>query len=325
MLTVAEANRRPAPPARLTGAPYHARVSPRVRLGVVLMPTDPWDETVRRAQHLEALGYDHLWVYDHLSWQRYRDRPWHATYPWLAGVAGATSRIRLGTMVSNLNVRHPLTLAKDAMTIDHISGGRLTLGLGAAGTGFDATALGQEPLSPGQRIDRLAEATGLLDGLLRLETRNHRGTYYTVDEARLLPGCVQRPRVPLAIAAGGRRGLRIAAEHGNAWITLGDTLGTDRTAAGTERVVAEQMSVLEDACASIGRDPDQLDKLLLTGHTDERPLVSLDAFTDLVGRYSAVGITDVVFHHPRSDDPELDDPPEIVQQISDAHLRRTLR
>ena len=282
------------------------------------MPTDPWDATVRAAQHVEALGFDHLWVYDHLSWRHYRDQPWHATYPWLAGVAAATERIRLGTMVSNLNVRHPVTLAKDAMTLDHISGGRMTLGLGAAGPGFDADVLGQPPLSPGDRVDRLAEAAELLDGLLRLDVRDHHGRFFEVRGARLLPGCVQQPRVPLAIAAGGPRSLRVAAAHGDAWITIGDTLTGESSSEGTRRVVTEQIDRLEQECAALGRDPAGIDRILLSGHTEDRPLASVTAFTDFVGRYAELGFTDIVIHHPRPDDPVWNEPVEIVAEIAAA-------
>ena len=181
------------------------------RLGAVLMPTDPWPDSVATAQHLDALGFDHLWVYDHLTWRRYRDRPWHGIYPWLAGIAAATNRIRVGTLVANPNIRHPVTLAKDAMTIDHISNGRLTIGLGAGGTGFDAVALGQAELTPGQRVDRFAEFATVLGGLLSGELTNHAGRWYTVNEARVLPGCVQTPRVPVAAGRSwstGRAGSR---------------------------------------------------------------------------------------------------------------------
>ncbi len=103
-----------------------------MRIGVLLLPTDPWPVTVQRVRTVEALGYDHLWTYDHLSWRRYRDRAWHAAIPWLTGVAGVTSRIRLGTMVASPNFRHPVTLAKDAMTLDNVSNGRVTSASGPA-------------------------------------------------------------------------------------------------------------------------------------------------------------------------------------------------
>lgn len=279
------------------------------------MPTDGWTETVELVQRLERLGYDHLWVYDHLSWQRYRDRPWHATYPWLAGLAAATERIRLGTMVSNLNIRHPVVLAKDAMTIDHISGGRLTIGLGAGGIGFDATVLGQSELTPRQRSDRLAEAAEVLDGLLRGTLTSHTGPSYDVHEARMLPGCVQQPRVPLAIAAGGARTLETAARHGDAWITFGDTSHRDLSAEGTEDVVRSQARQLDEHCVRIGRDPQTIDRIYLIGHTEAKPLRSLAAFEDFVGRYEALGFTDVVFHLPRPDGPVWNESPEIVDEI----------
>src|SRR6185437_3815631 len=127
-----------------------------------MLPTDPWPETVERARHLEGLGFDHLWTYDHLSWRRYRGRPWFAAIPWLTGLAGATSRIRLGTLVSSPNMRHPVTLAQEAVTLDHVSGGRFILGVGAGGVGFDSTVFGGEPLAPAELVARLEEFVTLL-------------------------------------------------------------------------------------------------------------------------------------------------------------------
>jgi alkanesulfonate monooxygenase SsuD/methylene tetrahydromethanopterin reductase-like flavin-dependent oxidoreductase (luciferase family) len=291
-----------------------------MRLGALLMPADPWHESLETAQSLESLGYHHLWVYDHLSWQRYQDGPWHATYPWLTGIAAGTDRIRLGTMVSNPNIRHPLLLAKDAMTIDHISSGRLTLGIGAGGTGFDASALGQAPLSPAQRIGRLEEFVAVLDGLLRGELHDHAGDNYRINGARLLPGCVQEPRIPVAIAAGGRRGLALVAAAADAWITYGDTSHKETSDTATERVVRRQIEMLEERCAAIGRDPAGIDRIYLIGNTDDRPLVGIDAFTDFVGRYNDLGFTDIVFHHPRPDDPIWNDAAEIVEEIAAVHL-----
>lgn len=283
---------------------------------MLLLPTDPWHETVALVQRLERLGYHHVWVYDHLSWRRYQDRPWHATYPWLAGLAAHTTRIRLGTMVANLNIRHPLTLTKDAMTLDHLSDGRFTLGLGAGGTGFDATALGQVRLTPAERAERLAEAAALIDGLLRGDVRNHKGTFYAVNEARLSPGCVQRPRLPLAIAAGRARTLDVVAHFADAWITWGDTSREDLTAAGTERAVVAQLNHLESTCRTIGRNPKAIDRIFLIGNTDARPLASIGTFEEFVTTYEAIGFTDIVFHMPRVDDPIWNDDPEVVEAIA---------
>jgi alkanesulfonate monooxygenase SsuD/methylene tetrahydromethanopterin reductase-like flavin-dependent oxidoreductase (luciferase family) len=287
-----------------------------VRVGVLLLPTDPWGETVDRVRRIEAMGYDHVWTYDHLSWRRYRDRSWHAALPWLTGLAAATSRVRLGTMVATPNFRHPVTLAKEAMTLDHVSGGRLVLGVGAGGTGFDATVLGGEVPTPDERAARIEEFVDVLDRLLRTPALSHRGDWYTVDEARMLPGCVQRPRLPLAIAAGGRRTLALVARHGDAWITYGDPNYRDTTLAGVDRAVRRQLATLTSACDAIGRDVGEIDRIYLIGNTDDRPLASVEAFRDFAGRYGALGFTDLVFHHPRPDDPIWTEPDRIVEDLA---------
>jgi alkanesulfonate monooxygenase SsuD/methylene tetrahydromethanopterin reductase-like flavin-dependent oxidoreductase (luciferase family) len=280
-----------------------------------MLPTDPWPESVARAQRLEQLGYDHLWTYDHLSWRRYRDRTWHAAIPWLTGLAGATSTVRLGTMVASPNFRHPVTLAKEAMTLDHVSGGRLTLGVGAGGPGPDATVLGGAQPSPAQRAGRLAEFVEALDLLLSQPATSYRGTHYTIDDARMIPGCVQRPRLPLALAAAGPRTLALVARHADAWITYGDATYRDTSRGGTERAVRTQADMLAEQCAAIGRDVGEISRVYLIGNTDERPLASIAAFADFVGRFLDLGFTDVVFHHPRPEDPVWTDDPEVVERI----------
>jgi alkanesulfonate monooxygenase SsuD/methylene tetrahydromethanopterin reductase-like flavin-dependent oxidoreductase (luciferase family) len=287
-----------------------------MRVGVILLPTDPWAETVTRAQHLEALGYDHLWTYDHLSWQRYRERDWHAAIPWLTGIAMATTTMRLGTIVASPNFRHPVTLAKEAMTLDHISSGRLTLGIGAGGSGFDATVLGDEPLTPAQRAARFVEWTEVLDKLLRVPGTSHRGEWYTVDDARTIPACVQQPRLPLAIAATGPKTLELVARLADTWITYGTHMADDATAEETEGAVRRQADILETACGRHDRDPATIRRLYMIGSTAERPLASVAAFVDFAGRYAAMGFTDLVFHHPRADDPAWDEPEAIVDEIA---------
>ena len=281
-----------------------------MRYGVLLLPTDPWQEAVARVRHLEEIGYPTLWTYDHLSWRRYRAKPWFAAIPWLTGVAAATSRIRLGTMVASPNFRHPVTLAKEAMTLDHVSAGRFTLGLGAGGTGFDATVFGDEPLSPGARAARLAEFVEVLDALLRQPSTSHRGRHYTVDEAMMLPGCVQRPRLPLAVAAGGPKTLGLVARNADAWITVAGPADQPGLP------LPEQVDRLAAECASIGRDPTTIDRILLIGEPAERPLASVAAFSDFAGRHAELGFDEIVFHDPRPDDPVWTDDPRIVDGIA---------
>ncbi len=287
-----------------------------MRVGVVVLPTDPWPETRDRARRVEALGYAHLWTYDHLSWRRYRDRDWQATVPWLAALAVSTSRIRLGTMVASPNFRHPVTLAKEAMTLDRLSEGRFVLGVGAGGPGYDAGVLGGPTLSPGERADRLDEFVEVLDLLLRQPLTSHDGTHYTVVEARMLPGCVQVPRVPMALAATGPRGMALAASRAESWITYGALSGGDLGPAGAEAVVTAQVVTLDAACDRAGRDPASIDRILLVTNEVERPLAGLEAFRDFAGRYRALGFTDLVFHHPRADDPVWDDDETMVEVVA---------
>jgi alkanesulfonate monooxygenase SsuD/methylene tetrahydromethanopterin reductase-like flavin-dependent oxidoreductase (luciferase family) len=284
-----------------------------MRVGVLMLPTDPWPRTVARARRLEALGYSSLWTYDHLSWRRYRERPWFAAIPWLTGLAGATSRIRLGTMVASPNFRHPVTLAKEAMTLDHVSGGRLTLGVGAGGVGFDATVLGGSVLRPAERAARLAEFVEVLDALLRQPSTSHRGEHYVVDGAMMLPGCLQRPRLPLAVAAAGPKTLALAARFADAWITVAGPV--ERPGTGYPEV-RRQVEQLAERCAAVGRDPAGIDRILLIGEPRERPLASVAAFTEFAGRYEELGFDEIVFHHPRPDDPVWTDDPAVVDAIA---------
>ncbi len=273
-----------------------------MRLSTVILPIYEWKEGRAVWRRAEALGFHAAYTYDHLTWQSFRDRPWFAAIPTLTAATTVTRHLRIGTLVTSPNFRHPVTLAKELLTLDHVSGGRLTAGIGAGGTGFDATALGQDAWTPGQRADRLDEFVRLLDHLLTHPRTTERGRNYAAVEARTIPGCVQDPRVPFLIAATGPRGLKLAAEMGQGWVTYGDPRGSgEQTPAAQLGVVRDQMERLESACAEVGRAPGSLDKVLLQGLTSDRPLDSLDAFVEWAGRYREVGITEIVIHWPVAD------------------------
>ncbi|WP_019887792.1 LLM class flavin-dependent oxidoreductase [Streptomyces purpureus] len=274
-----------------------------MRLSTVILPSRRWHEGGREEWvRAERLGFHAAYTYDHLSWRTFRDGPWFGAVPTLTAAAAATERLRLGTLVTSPNFRHPVTLAKELISLDDISGGRITLGIGAGGTGFDATALGQEPWTPRERADRLAEFVPLLDRLLTEDVVSHRGTFYSAEEARNIPGCVQRPRLPFAVAATGPRGLKLAARYGQAWVTTGDPkLFETGTPEQSVEAIRGQAEKLEKACVDIGRDVRELDKILLTGFTPDRPLESFDAFVDFAGRHFELGFTEIVIHAPIAD------------------------
>ncbi|MEV4870570.1 LLM class flavin-dependent oxidoreductase [Streptomyces syringium] len=277
-----------------------------MRLSTVILPDRRWSEGGRDTwQRAEELGFHTAYTYDHLSWRTFRDGPWFGAIPTLTAAATATSRLRLGTLVTSPNFRHPVTLAKELISLDDISGGRVTLGIGAGGSGFDATALskdGEGAWTPRERADRFAEFVPLLDRLLSEDVVTAPGEHYSAFEVRNIPGCVQRPRLPFAVAATGPRGLRLAARHGQAWVTTGDPKVSETgTPEQSREAIAGQIEKLGAACAAEGRDVAELEKVLLTGFTPDRPLASFDAFVDFAGRHAELGFDEIVLHWPIAD------------------------
>lgn len=275
-----------------------------MRLSTVILPVRRWSRGGREVwQRAEELGFHAAYTYDHLSWRvPFRDGPWFGAVPTLTAAAAATSRIRLGTLVTSPNFRHPVTLAKELISLDDISDGRITLGIGAGGNGFDAHALlggGEEPWTPRVRANHFAEFVALLDRLLTEDAVTYEGEHYNAHEVRNVPGCVQRPRLPFAVAATGPRGLRLAARYGQAWVTTGDPkVSADGTPEQSRAAIAGQIERLGAACEAAGRDAGKLPKILLTGFTPDRPLDSVDAFVDFAGRHAELGIDELVLHWP---------------------------
>jgi alkanesulfonate monooxygenase SsuD/methylene tetrahydromethanopterin reductase-like flavin-dependent oxidoreductase (luciferase family) len=191
------------------------------------------------------------------------------------------------------------------MTLDEVSNGRITLGIGAGTANHDASVLGLPPWSLAERTARFAEFVELLDALLTTPAVTYEGRYYSASDARTIPGCMQRPRVPFAIAATGPRGMAVAARHAQTWVTFGDpALPEADHFAGLPRL----LGLLDDACEAAGRDPASIDRLVLTGALGPGSIGSVGEFADAVGRYGSLGFTDVVVHYPRSSEPYRGDP-----------------
>jgi alkanesulfonate monooxygenase SsuD/methylene tetrahydromethanopterin reductase-like flavin-dependent oxidoreductase (luciferase family) len=266
-----------------------------VRIGIVILPDERWSVAGRRWRLAEEYGFDHAWTYDHLGWRDLVDGPWFDAVPTLTAAAMVTRRIRLGTFVASPNFRHPVHFAREITALDDISQGRLLLGVGAGGTGYDTAVLGTPELTPRLRVDRFTEFLSLLTDLLDNDRVTFTGTYYRAVDARSTPGPVQRPHPPLIVAANGPRSLRLAARHGDGWVTTG-AQATDDEAAWW-RSVAEVSDRFGEAAAAAGRTVDRYLNL------DSSPVFSLsspEAFTDAVGRAAALGFTDVMAHWPRA-------------------------
>ena len=270
-----------------------------MRLSTLILPVERWPASREKWRRAEQLGFHAAYTYDHLSWLRLQDRSWFGAVPTLTAAAVETSRIRVGPLVTSPNFRHPVPLAKDLLSIDDVSNGRLVIGVGSGGLGNDFTVLG-ETVSLRERTSRFVEFVKLLDELLRNNETSFVGDFYRANEARMFPGTVQAPRPPLFIAGDGARGMRLAAQVGDGWITLGRSANGN---ASSHEVVAAQSAQLNDILMEEGRQTNSLERLLLEGFSDENPLSSLNAFVDWAGRHQELGITELVIHWPEPDSP----------------------
>jgi alkanesulfonate monooxygenase SsuD/methylene tetrahydromethanopterin reductase-like flavin-dependent oxidoreductase (luciferase family) len=271
---------------------------PVVRYGIIILADQRWEQTARRWRLAEEYGFDHAWTYDHLGWRDLVDGPWFDAVPTLTAAASVTSRIELGTLVASPNFRHPVSFARQLTALDDISGGRFVLGLGsgAGGSSFDAAVFGEPPLTVRERADRFAEFTELLDLLLRTDRVTWRGRYYAAVDARNLPGCVQRPRLPFVVAANGTRAIGLAARFGEGWVTTGVRTG-DLTA--WWQSVTEAAGRLDEALAAAGRPAEQVRRYLSLDASGTFALTSAEYFADAAGRAAELGFTDVITHWPR--------------------------
>jgi alkanesulfonate monooxygenase SsuD/methylene tetrahydromethanopterin reductase-like flavin-dependent oxidoreductase (luciferase family) len=286
-----------------------------MRIGVVILPDLLWPQARERWQLAESIGFSTAWTYDHMSWRSLRDGPWLGTVPLLAAVAASTTTLRFGTLVTSPNFRHPALLAKDAMTLDHISGGRLELGIGSGGTGWDAALFGEPPLSVAGRFERFADFVRAVEVLLREPNTSYSNDHYTVVDSRIEPGCVQQPRVPFTIGAAGPKALRLAAEFGDAWVTYGP-MGGENTSAHWLQAVTEQVAAFEVACAQVGRDPQAVKRVALVSLEAAWAQNTVPAWDDFVGMADGLGFTDIAVHWPRPHDAALRGAaPEVFDEI----------
>lgn len=277
-------------------APSDTVGPPPFRLSTVILPHRRWTDARHDWQRAEELGFHAAYTYDHLSWRSFRHRPWFDAMVTLAAAALTTSTIRLGPLVTSPNFRHPVPLAKELLTLDDLSSGRLVVGIGSGGTGFDAGALGLAPWGPAERSARFAEFVALLDRLLTGPATTSEGTYYRAHDVVRHPAPIAVPRPPFVVSAMGPRALDLAAEFGEGWVTTGAWPGNDRLSA--ELAVARQLAGLDAALGRRGRVPSSMRRLLLDGFTGEPTLESVDAFVDVAGRYRALGIDELVVHWP---------------------------
>lgn len=273
-----------------------------MELGVVILPDQTWAENARRWRTVEALGFDAGWTYDHVWWRTLRDEAWFSAMPVLAAAATATSAMRIGLTVASPNFRHPVLLAKDAIAVDDISGGRFLLGVGSgARTAGDAEVLGGAPLSARERAERFREFVELTRRLLDEPVVSYSGRWFTASEAWMCRAPNQRARVPLGVASSGPRGIALAAAHGDAWISPGPAnwLG-GYTVDECLAEAAGQVELLGRACEEVGRKLSEVDRIFVATPMAGDPLASPEACLALAQRCAAIGMSHLAIHWPRA-------------------------
>lgn len=264
----------------------------------------------------EDAGVHTVWTYDHLMWPQLQDSPWYGCVPLLAAAAARTTRVRLGTQVATPNYRHPVPFAKELMTLDQLSGGRLEVGLGAGVEGPDAAVLADPPRSRRERTERFAEWIGLLDQLLMWPVTTVHGKRFSAIEAHQLPGCVQQPRVPFTVAAAGARALELTARYGQAWVTYGP-YGPDVEPEQWFSALTEQSRRLDTALDEQGRPRDSVRRIAQFSLDVRWPFASTERYADTLGQLASLGFGEVTVHWCRPDGRGL--PMDALPVVTGAH------
>jgi F420-dependent oxidoreductase-like protein len=280
----------------------------RHRFGIHTLQTVSWPELRDRWTWLEDLGFDSLWLPDHFFLKSGRDTPMLEAWTLLAGLALETRRVRLGTLVSSNTFRHPALLAKQAVTVDHLSNGRLELGIGTGWFRDEHEAFGLDFPEPRELVSRFEESVRLLDTYLSNDASSFDGRHYRLDRVHNQPRPIQRPRPPLLMGAHRPRMLRLAARYADTWNSHGPV-----------EELRQRNEQLMAACAAIGRDPATLRRSVFHSSAqspDERPWDSVDAFADYIGRHAEAGMQDFIIQLPH------DVPRDVVETIATGVLPR---
>ncbi len=253
-----------------------------IRLGIKYSGQDSTVETIRAVwAAVDTGGFDHLWGFDHLAsvGPIGPDKAVFDGWTLLGAMALATTRVRIGLHVTGNTYRNPALLAKIATSVDHLSGGRLEFGIGAAWNVLEHNMYGIEGLD--HRVGRLSEGLRIIAGLWTEERLTFDGRYYRVDDAIHNPKPVQKPYPPIWIGAGGELMLKLVARYADVWDIAGDASGDVEKAAAASRE-------LDGLCQAIGRDPGRVRRStgVLWDGSEPAKLV------DELGRFADVGFSE---------------------------------
>ena len=251
-----------------------------LRFGLKLSQNASIDQLRGLWRLADEAGFDSCWVMDHFATLGPRDDgPIFETWTMLAAMAQLTTRTRIGCAVVGNTYRHPAVLAKMAVTVDHLSGGRLEFGLGAGWAENEHTMLGLEFGAKNDRADRLEESVQIIRSLWTQPRTTFEGAHYQLRDAVAEPKPVQQPAPPIWIGgAGPKRTLRITAEHADVWNAPG----------GSPQDLAASSAILDQHCADVGRDPSLIRRSVQLRVRDDE----LDQLLAKVDGFVQVGVTD---------------------------------
>jgi len=254
-----------------------------LRFGMKLSGQDTTIEALRTVWRLaDESGFDHVWDFDHFAsiGAGGPDRPVYEGWALQAAMAEATKRVRIGCMVTGNTYRNPALLAKLAVTVDHLSGGRLEFGIGAAWAAIEHSMYGIEGLD--HRVGRLSESLQIIRSLWTEERTNFDGRYYKMTDAIANPKPIQKPYPPIWIGASGPSTIRLVARHADVWNIGG----------GEPDRVSELIQILEEACTAIGRDSSEIRRSIqMRWDGGDAPKL-----VEQCARYHELGITEQIIY-----------------------------
>ncbi len=272
-----------------------------LRFQIEVLPDVAWDEFLRRFRHAEELKFDVATTADQFVDWKNPSVPWFDVWTALAAVAQATNRIKVAPCVAQIPMRDPATFARQVLTVDHISGGRVEAGLGLGltvdpGYGMIGIPNWDNP----ERARRFKEYVEIVRRMLSGSPTDYTGTYYTVQAATVHEP-VQSPRPPITIAAMGPQMMRYAATYADTWNTM--SFG-----AGVEALTADASALkkkMEQACGDVGRDPSTLRHSFLMFDANARESgghlfywESVQQFCDVAGQILDLGFDEIGVYYP---------------------------
>ena len=268
-----------------------------------------WNETTERIRGYEQRGFDVIATGDHMRHPSDPDYELMDGWSVLPAWAMTTTKVRLSMLVTNIIYRSPTLLARQATAVDHISGGRLDVGVGTGLFDSDHAMAGIPTWKVDERIARLDEFLRSYVALLA-GSDSFDGRWYSFSHAVLSPPSMQRPRPPLIVAANSQRTIALAAKYGDGWNTWGG-YGIDE---GRFFELAVQRSDLfTRSCIRNERDPSLPSRSILIHHAAVDAWESSDKFREVVERSAEAGFSELIFYEPRAERQESFD--EIVEHV----------